>query len=70
MTACKTRDRLLLAFKASVQAYAVAVTSLTASMGTMSRTEYDAVKLRVEQARIGCEAKRLVLERHTIKHWC
>jgi hypothetical protein len=67
---CGTKRQLFADYESKAALYAAAVTALNARIGTSSKSEYEAMRRSIDEARVNAEEVRLKLERHTAEHGC
>ena len=67
---CDEKLHLLRAYDQSANQFAEQVNALSRDVGKLSKSEYDAMLLAVERARLNSEASRLALDQHVMTHCC
>jgi hypothetical protein len=67
---CDEKLHLLTAYDRSANQFSAQVNRLTRDVGKLSKSEYDAMLLAVERARLNAESARLALDQHAMTHRC
>jgi hypothetical protein len=67
---CSEKERLVDAYGTAVNEYGRTVNMLKHKLGVLPKAEYDQIRAFSEEARTGCEAAHLALERHVAEHGC
>jgi hypothetical protein len=67
---CPDKTRLLVAYSDAGEAFSVAVSQLRERAPVVLQEEYERLRLRMEQSRLGTDKARWELERHVAEHGC
>ena len=67
---CEEKKRLLQWYEELEVSLGKTLTALNQQAGTVSRNEYDALRLSVEIARMEVERARIAFDAHVLEHKC
>jgi hypothetical protein len=57
-------------YESKAALYSAGVTALNEQIGTSTKSEYEAMRRSIDEARVSAKEARLKIERHTAEHGC